>query len=323
MSLHIFLLLPLGTLAYPAVSSYDAYDDASCGIYPSCHQYGEGLWEILEDCHRYVNCTRIDGEIKQQNMECPGDLVFANEYGECVEYDKATQCKVFQETPCLFSCPRVYLGSTGPALDNQERRIGCFRISGTIFGGTMVHYQNQNGQYLTPDSMSNPLSIHWLVSESPGAFNGGIKNTKFDYVRCPYDGWNQGWEVDVGGGHWAADDTMVVRCHKGDEGASTDAPPVTQTTIQPTAPPQNCHKDGANAIDECTKDFLCCHYDNSNSAWEETACSCNNDNVFIQEFNMCTWPDVCFNKDITLPGMLGMVQDYTCDGNVECPGYGD
>ena len=30
------------------------------------------------------------------NMECPGDLSYAEEYGECVEWDKATECKNFQ-----------------------------------------------------------------------------------------------------------------------------------------------------------------------------------------------------------------------------------
>ena len=80
-----------------------------------------------------------------QNMECPEDVVFTNKYGarpwegECVEYDKATQCKTFAEVPCLFSCPRVYLSSNGPALEHQYRRLGCFRLSGTLFGGTLVH----------------------------------------------------------------------------------------------------------------------------------------------------------------------------------------
>jgi hypothetical protein len=34
-----------------------------------------------------------------------------------------------------------------------------------MFGGTLVHYQNKNGQYLAPDSTATPLSIHWLVRE--------------------------------------------------------------------------------------------------------------------------------------------------------------
>jgi len=319
MLLPILILLPLACLGQP-LESYDVDD---CGIYPTCHQYGEGQWEILEDCHRYINCTRVGGQIIQQNMECPGDLVFANEYGECVEYDKATQCKVFQETACLFSCPRLFLSSSGPGLQYQERRTGCFRISGTLFGGTMVHYQNQNGQYLTPDSMSNPSSIKWIVSESPGAFNGGIKNKKFDYVRCPYDGWNQGWEVDVGGGHWAADDTMTVTCHKGDEGAVTDVPPVTKTTTVPTAPPQNCHKDGPNAMDDCSADFVCCSYDSG--AWEEMACTCTDDNVFIEDFALCSWPDMCSYRDMEWGIAREMVsrQDfYTCEGGAKCEGYG-
>jgi hypothetical protein len=34
-----------------------------------------------------------------------------------------------------------------------------------MFGGTMVHYQNANAQYLAPDSTATPLTIHWLVRE--------------------------------------------------------------------------------------------------------------------------------------------------------------
>ena len=72
-----------------------------------CRQYGEGAWEILEDCRRYINCSlQGDGSYLQHNMQCPGDLVFANEYGDCVEYDKATDCKVFQDTPCLHQVTR-------------------------------------------------------------------------------------------------------------------------------------------------------------------------------------------------------------------------
>ena len=29
----------------------------------------------------------------QYNMMCPGDLVYADEYGDCVDYDRATDCK--------------------------------------------------------------------------------------------------------------------------------------------------------------------------------------------------------------------------------------
>ena len=60
------------------------------------------------------------------------------------------------------------------------------------------------------------------------AFN---RNVLFDYIRCPFDDWNQvridfwrknifvfeGWEVDTGLGHWVEDPTMRLRCHKGEE----------------------------------------------------------------------------------------------------------
>ena len=47
---------------------------------------------------RYINCTYDNGELVQQNLECPGDLVYAEEYGKCVDYNMATECKVFKVT---------------------------------------------------------------------------------------------------------------------------------------------------------------------------------------------------------------------------------
>ena len=35
-------------------------------------------------------------------------------------------------------------------------------------------------------------------------------------------------------------------------------------------------------IASCSNDFICCKYDTSDNSWEETACSCNNHNVFEQ-----------------------------------------
>ena len=45
---------------------------------------------------RYIRCSYDNGVLYQENLECPGDLVFANEYGKCVDYNMATQCKIFQ-----------------------------------------------------------------------------------------------------------------------------------------------------------------------------------------------------------------------------------
>ena len=151
-----------------------------------------------------------------------------------------------------------------------------------IVGNNWQPQTEQPGQYLTPDATSNPTTLHWIVSEAPGAFNGGVRsvfllslarrsgkesckvgcttwadvcqcflikhcrcvffvnpknilafnrNVLFDYIRCPFDDWNQvridfwrktifvfeGWEVDTGLGHWVEDPTMRLRCHKGEE----------------------------------------------------------------------------------------------------------
>jgi len=289
--------------------------ESECGIYPSCSQYGPGEWEILEDCKRYINCTRdANGDMVQRNLECPGDLVFANEYGECVEYDKATVCKTFNQpsTPCLYSCPRVYLESTGEGAMYQSRRLGCFRIAGSLFGGTMVFYQNDHGQILTPDATSNPSKIHWIISETPGAFNGGVKNELWDYIRCPFDDWNQGWEVDAGQGHWVEDTTMKLRCHKGEEDVCTSSHPV--ATSEPTTPKVSlCHKEGPTTSTDCTKDFICCSWDNG---WVETVCNCKSGNVFSLFFGICTNEDMCYIEDESHPP--GMRADHTCEDGSTC-----
>ena len=45
---------------------------------------------------RYINCTLgPGGQYTQYNMMCPGDLVYANEYRDCVDYDRATDCKIW------------------------------------------------------------------------------------------------------------------------------------------------------------------------------------------------------------------------------------
>ena len=35
------------------------YNDTECGIYPSCQQHGEGSWQILEDCRRYIKYIKL------------------------------------------------------------------------------------------------------------------------------------------------------------------------------------------------------------------------------------------------------------------------
>ena len=73
------------------------YED-NCGIYPPCKQFGTGSWQILENCHRYINCSlQQDGTFLQYNMACPGDLVFDNEHNDCVDPDRSSDCKQFNE----------------------------------------------------------------------------------------------------------------------------------------------------------------------------------------------------------------------------------
>merc|ERR1712243_135584 len=82
----LFLFLSSLSLVTGSPVSPEPNVELECSIFPSCDQYGEGVWQILEDCHKYINCTRPvpGGPIVQHNMECPGHLVFANEYNECV-----------------------------------------------------------------------------------------------------------------------------------------------------------------------------------------------------------------------------------------------
>jgi len=185
--------------------------------------------QILEDCNKYIICTlQGDGTYLQQNMRCPGDLFYDEEHEDCVE--ESFICRNFQSIPCLNSCPRIMLSSTGPALQYKERLLGCFRLKGQKVGNTLVYYQNMNKFYLTPDAFSTPFIKHWLISELKNPTSGGIKNLLYDYLQCPYDGWNEGWEVDSGNGNWVDDLSVVTTCYKGEEGMSTTSSPTTTTT---------------------------------------------------------------------------------------------
>jgi hypothetical protein len=321
----LLTLLVAFSAVLPCSLALGEHED-SCGIYPRCEQYGAGVWQILEDCHKYINCTRVNGELIQQNLECPGDLVYAEEYGECVDYNWATECKIFQNTPCFASCPRRYMMSSGNGLEYQERRLGCFRLSGTMLG-YLAHYQNMNAQYLAPDSASSTFLIHWLVSERFGALMGGIRNERDLHLQCPYTGWNSGWQVDKGLGNWVEDNTITTTCYRGNEDTTTHAPVSTtsaspassttaaQTTTKPTptttattrppptttastttAEPSECVVEGANSIGDCIPEFNCCHKDNG--SWKITKCSCENTFVFSEDFGMCTWADTCFKEEL-------------------------
>ena len=90
---------------------------------------------------------------------------------------------------------RIYdISLTLEGLEEGFFRIDTIdRLAGTLFGGQGVFYQNdegvrseketsyiifflcRSGQYLTPDATSNPTTLHWIVSEAPGAFNGGVR----------------------------------------------------------------------------------------------------------------------------------------------------
>ena len=78
------------------VLSGDHEDD--CGVYPPCRQFGEGAWQILENCNRYINCSlQSDGTFVQHNMQCRDNLVFDNDHNECVDPDRSYACKHFQQ----------------------------------------------------------------------------------------------------------------------------------------------------------------------------------------------------------------------------------
>ena len=131
--------------------------------------------------------------------------------------------------PCRSQCPRVYLQSTGLALESKDRLLGCFRLMGSKLGDIFAYYQNMNKFFLTPDAVSTPFSFQWLISEQFNPFSGGIKNDHDPTVSCPHDGW-EGWEVDTGNGVWMADETLTSTCHYGDEGATTNATPPPPTS---------------------------------------------------------------------------------------------
>ena len=235
---------------------------------PSC----SGTWSVLETWSLIMSTMivlMLTGH-HHDNPDDDADIMF-----------RSSDCKQFDQVPCRFQCPRVYLSSGGLAAENKDRLLGCFRLAGSKVGDIFAYYQNMNKFYLTPDATSTPFVFHWLVSEQFNPFSGGLKNDKYPTVNCPYDSWD-GWEVDIGLGNWVEDETLKTTCHRGDEGATTNHPPMPTTSGQPTQPPQRCHKDGPNGIEQCTEEFLCCEYNTSDGTWSESLCRCKNGLVYDQ-----------------------------------------
>ena len=60
-----------------------------------------------------------------------------------------------------------------------------------------------------------------------------LQNRKYFSPNSNYfpGSWD-GWEVDVGGGQWVEDTSLVTACHVGDEAATTNYPPISTTSDQ-------------------------------------------------------------------------------------------
>ena len=54
----------------------------------------------------------------------------------------------------------------------------------------------------------------------------------FRRIQIIFPGSWDGWEVDVGGGQWVEDASLVTACHVGDEAATTNYPPISTTSDQ-------------------------------------------------------------------------------------------
>ena len=115
-------------------------------------------------------------------------------------------------------CPAVYIESSGIAASLQPDSLGCFNYAGSVMSDIYPIYNNSRGQFLTPDSLSNPVidRTSWIVSETLLAdiTEGTIRNRnhQWDDIHCPYDNVG-GWEVmDPATGSWRPDDTLSVSC---------------------------------------------------------------------------------------------------------------
>ena len=115
-------------------------------------------------------------------------------------------------------CPAVYIESSGLAATLQPDSLGCFNQEGSVMNDMYPLYTNTRGQFLTPDSLSNPVldRTRWIVSETILAdiTEGTIRNLRYqwDDIHCPYD-MLEGWEVrDPATGSWLTDDTLSVSC---------------------------------------------------------------------------------------------------------------
>eukprot|EP00088_Acartia_fossae_P006105 TRINITY_DN12796_c0_g1_i2.p1 TRINITY_DN12796_c0_g1~~TRINITY_DN12796_c0_g1_i2.p1 ORF type:complete len:158 (-),score=45.64 TRINITY_DN12796_c0_g1_i2:88-561(-) len=117
------------------------------------------------------------------------------------------------KTIYCYQCTEIEISSTGGALTHQPMRLGRFSYAGSLWENMIPLFKAANGQYLTPDPMSNPIiyTLKWVVSETVGGFNAGIQNNYYiDGLQCPWDIPNH-WEYEYQR-EWFEDPTLKITC---------------------------------------------------------------------------------------------------------------
>jgi len=113
-------------------------------------------------------------------------------------------------------CPAVFIVSEGDAADLVQDSLGCFNYEGSLYDDEYPVYINENGLFLTPDYISNPVfgMTRWIVGDIPLAENGTVRNINHDDTFCPYD-MHDGWEFyDADTQEWKEDASLQVLCVK-------------------------------------------------------------------------------------------------------------
>ena len=236
MSLFIlfsFMMMVSMTICEPIlVNVLTGAQEDNCSIYPLCEEYGQGMHEILEDCHHFFECDQQDDEtFIQRNWICEENLIFTDKLGRCSDPALAPECKAFESLKCKTECPRIFFTSSGISSSSQPQSLGCFRLKGSKDLNRVAYYENSHKLTLTPYPAN--IWVSWYITANTKCpYSGLLVNERDRYVRCPRSQW-RGWEVRTAGG-LVRDEDIVTTCLSGDDEIKPTATTTTTSTTTAT-----------------------------------------------------------------------------------------
>merc|ERR1712228_755744 len=88
------------------------------------------------------------------------------------------------------NCAEITISSTGGVAEHLPETLGRYTSGPDLWEGMFPTWKNENGNYLTPDSNSNPILyyIKWVIGTRLGPYDGVIMNDVYTdgFDKCPW-----------------------------------------------------------------------------------------------------------------------------------------